>query len=182
MDIVPYTHYMWSREASSAAPGATVEGGLVRPGSQHSAALRHFFEHLLNRLLFDESPIELVEPSADALLALVLADEVGFSELIQQVRAYVISATAFYSCSDIHVESSWVVYGSVRTMCGRVYRALVADALSGRILRREAARALWDPHDIQWTDALVRPAESHARERVWHATFDACLFVWAPCI
>lgn len=76
---------MWNSEASSAAPGTSAEGALVRPGSQHSAALRHFFEHLLNKLLFDASPIELVEPSADALLALVLADESGFSDLIQQV-------------------------------------------------------------------------------------------------
>jgi hypothetical protein len=88
---------MRSREASSAAPGTSAEGGLVSPGSQHSAALRHFFEHLLNRLLFDESPIELVEPSADALLALVLADERGFSELIQQVRAHCVSATGFHT-------------------------------------------------------------------------------------
>lgn len=78
---------LWNREASSSAPGTSAQGVLVRPGSQHSAALRHFFEHLLIRLLFDESPIELVEPSADALLALVLADESGFSELIQQVPA-----------------------------------------------------------------------------------------------
>jgi hypothetical protein len=48
--------------------------------------LHHFFEQLLSKLLFDESPVELVEPSADALLALVLADEAGFSQLIQQVR------------------------------------------------------------------------------------------------
>lgn len=48
--------------------------------------MHHFFEQLLSKLLFDESPVELVEPSADALLALVLADEAGFSQLIQQVR------------------------------------------------------------------------------------------------
>ena len=55
------------REASSAAPGATVEGAAVGAGTQHAAALHHFFEQLLSKLLFDESPVELVEPSADAL-------------------------------------------------------------------------------------------------------------------
>ena len=169
-------HSMWSREASSAAPGTSVEGGLVGPGSQHSAALRHFFEHLLNRLLFDESPIELLEPSADALLALVLADERGFSELIQQVRSHSISPRD--TCSSdvwiIHEDGNGLLCGCVRTMYVRVYDASVTETLSGRILRCETARPLRDPHDIEWTDSLIRPPEPHARKQVWYTACCDC--------
>ena len=77
------------RASSAVAAGGSSDGGAraaatkaaaVAAGSQHAQALAHFLERTLRALLGETSlAVELVEPAADALLALVLADEAFFS-------------------------------------------------------------------------------------------------------
>jgi hypothetical protein len=61
--------------------------GIVHPGTP-DAALGHFLEQILQQLLCDLSSIELLEPAADTLLALILAQEALFTQLVGSTPVY----------------------------------------------------------------------------------------------